>query len=207
MALFVETSYPRTLYASCDDFNASEGTRTPRSRPKDYATPPRSTTSQSSTCHHHLTTTNNASLSTSYDDLATRTYSDALSHEQKGTSQDSPSADETDDEVDCEGFGADDCNEQYYDDGSHTSECYEVMRSRGMFGRSGFDDTDLQCGAGDGRRGKEGLPGSSSSSSTCTCAGGVYRRCVLLQRRSVLLELVCQSGVLTFAFFCLCTCS
>ena len=37
------------------------------------------------------------------------------SHEQKGTSQDSPSEAESDEkEVDCKGFGADDCNEQCY---------------------------------------------------------------------------------------------
>merc|ERR1719411_855643 len=54
------------------------------------------------------------------------------------------SSDEEED--DCVGISADDCNEQYDTEGNQlcaqniqTEECYEVVQSRGVYGRGGFD--------------------------------------------------------------------
>merc|ERR1711971_1053062 len=59
----------------------------------------------------------------------------------------SESMDASDEEEDdCEGISADDCNEQYDVAGNQlcaqniqTEECYEVVQSRGVYGRGGFD--------------------------------------------------------------------
>merc|ERR1712087_883838 len=68
------------------------------------------------------------------------------SDEQTGA-ENSNSADSSDEEEDdCEEFGADDCSEQYDSAGNQlcaqniqTNECYEVVQSRGVYGRGGFD--------------------------------------------------------------------
>merc|ERR1712087_562004 len=64
-------------------------------------------------------------------------------------SADSNSVDDSvdsDDVDDCVGISADDCNEQYDGEGNQlcaqniqTEECYEVVQSRGVYGRGGFD--------------------------------------------------------------------
>merc|ERR1712129_674874 len=61
--------------------------------------------------------------------------------------ENSESMDASDEEEDdCEGISADDCNEQYDVAGNQlcaqniqTEECYEVVQSRGEYGRGGFD--------------------------------------------------------------------
>merc|ERR1712204_153095 len=61
--------------------------------------------------------------------------------------ENSNSMDSSDEEEDdCVGISADDCNEQYDTEGNQlcaqniqTEECYEVVQSRGVYGRGGFD--------------------------------------------------------------------
>merc|ERR1712013_887205 len=61
--------------------------------------------------------------------------------------ENSESMDASDEEEDdCEGISADDCNGQYDSAGNQlcaqniqTEECYEVVQSRGVYGRGGFD--------------------------------------------------------------------
>merc|ERR1712115_372244 len=70
--------------------------------------------------------------------------SDSSDEEGAANSNSADSSDEEED--DCEGIDADDCNEQYDEEGNQlcaqniqTNECYEVVQSRGVYGRGGFD--------------------------------------------------------------------
>merc|ERR1712087_803786 len=67
--------------------------------------------------------------------------------EDDDTADDSDSETEDDDEDECAGLEADECSTLYDDDGNQvcgmnvqTAECYEVVESRGIYGRGNFDE-------------------------------------------------------------------
>merc|ERR1712228_736747 len=68
------------------------------------------------------------------------------SDEEEGAANSNSMDSSDEEEDDCVGISADDCNEQYDGEGNQlcaqniqTEECYEVVQSRGVYGRGGFD--------------------------------------------------------------------